>query len=33
MKNKFLNNNKNNFIILGIIGISIVIFECLYDYL
>ncbi|BAK56639.1 hypothetical protein SFBM_0871 [Candidatus Arthromitus sp. SFB-mouse-Japan] len=30
MKNKFLNNNKNNFIILGIIGISIVIFLSAY---
>ena len=30
MKNKFLNNNKNNFIILGIIGISILIFLSAY---
>lgn len=30
MKNKFLNNNKNNFIILGIIGITIVIFLSAY---
>ncbi len=30
MKNKFLNNNKNNFIILWIIGISIVIFLSAY---
>lgn len=30
MKNKFLNNNKNNFIILGTIGISILIFLSAY---